>query len=43
MKIGEMDLQIASIAQANELPVATHNARHFRRIPGLQVVDWLTD
>jgi tRNA(fMet)-specific endonuclease VapC len=40
--IGEPDLQIASIAQARALTLATHNRRHFDRIPGLRLTDWLT-
>ncbi len=40
--IGEPDLQIASIANAHGLTVATHNRRHFDRIPGLQITDWLS-
>lgn len=39
--IGETDLQIASVAKANGLTVATHNRRHFDRVPGLQLTDWL--
>ncbi|MFQ5614407.1 MAG: type II toxin-antitoxin system VapC family toxin [Anaerolineae bacterium] len=39
--LSEPDLQIASIALARALPLATHNQRHFARVPGLQLVDWL--
>ena len=43
-RIGEpvayMDLMIAATAIANKLVVATLNARHFAKIPGLQVEDW---
>jgi tRNA(fMet)-specific endonuclease VapC len=39
--VAEPDLQIASIAIVNELPLATHNQRHFHRIPGLILQDWL--
>lgn len=35
------DLQIASIALAHNLALITGNTRHFRRIPGLRVYDWL--
>ena len=38
--IGERDLQIAAIAVARELTVATHNVSEFARVPGLPVVDW---
>jgi len=39
--IAEPDLQIGSIALHYALPLATHNQRHFARVPGLQLVDWL--
>jgi tRNA(fMet)-specific endonuclease VapC len=39
--IAEPDLQIASICLHFDLPLATHNQRHFARVPGLQLVDWL--
>lgn len=40
VQIGDMDLAVAAIAMAHDLGVATCNARHFRRIEGLQVLDW---
>jgi tRNA(fMet)-specific endonuclease VapC len=39
--MAEPDLQIASIVLHHALPLATHNQRHFARVPGLQLVDWL--
>ena len=39
--IGFPDLQIAAIALSRNLAVVTHNLRHFQRVPGLQVADWL--
>jgi tRNA(fMet)-specific endonuclease VapC len=42
-RLADFDLQIASIALANDLPLITHNTRHFTRIPGLQLDDWLVD
>lgn len=39
--LSEPDLQIASIALAHLLPLATHNQRHFDRVPDLKLVDWL--
>ena len=39
--IAEPDLQIASIALENLLPLVTHNQKHFNRIPGLELHDWL--
>jgi len=35
------DLEIAAIALANNLALVTGNDRHFRRIPGLRVYNWL--
>ena len=35
------DLQIASIAIANEFTLITGNLRHFNRVPGLNVENWL--
>lgn len=39
--IGSMDLLIAAHAISRGLVVVTHNTRHFERIPGLQLEDWL--
>lgn len=39
--LSEPDLQIASIALCRALPLVTHNQRHFARVPGLTLVDWL--
>ncbi|MYD66642.1 MAG: type II toxin-antitoxin system VapC family toxin [Chloroflexi bacterium] len=39
--IGEADTQIAAIALANDLTVVTANVRHFERVPGLVVENWL--
>ncbi|MCC5618472.1 type II toxin-antitoxin system VapC family toxin [Nostoc sp. CHAB 5836] len=38
--IGVYDLQIASIAIANNLVLVTHNVGEFSRIEGLQYEDW---
>jgi len=43
MVISERDTQIASIAMANKLTVATHNVREFGRIGKLKVEDWATE
>jgi len=40
-RLADLDLQIASTALASDLPLITHNTRHFSRIPGLQLDDWL--
>jgi tRNA(fMet)-specific endonuclease VapC len=39
--IAEPDLQIASIALHNALPLVSHNQRHFARVPGLKLLDWI--
>ena len=39
--IGHEDTQIAAIALANDLTVVTGNTRHFERVPGLNVENWL--
>ena len=39
--IGEMDTQIAAHALAEDLTLVTHNTRHFERIPGLRLEDWM--
>ena len=40
--IGEMDTQIAAHALALGLSLVTHNMRHFGRVPGLKLEDWMT-
>jgi tRNA(fMet)-specific endonuclease VapC len=39
--LAHADLTIASIALARDLTVVTANVRHFGRIPGLRVENWL--
>ena len=39
--IGDADTRIASIALARRLIVVTRNVRHFSRVPGLAVENWL--
>lgn len=39
--IGDADMRIASIALANDLTVVTANVRHFERVAGLRVENWL--
>lgn len=39
--IAEPDLQIASIALHHTLPLVSHNQRHFARVPGLTLLDWM--
>jgi len=40
-KIGRADILVASIALAHDVTLVTRNARHFRRIPGLRVINWI--
>ena len=40
LRVGTMDLRIASIALARGLTVLTRNTVDFERIPGLTVEDW---
>ena len=35
------DLQIAAIALSRDLTLITGNVRHFGRVPGLRVENWL--
>lgn len=39
--VGDADLRIAAIALTHSLTVVTGNVRHFQRIPGLPVENWL--
>ena len=39
--IGQMDTLIAAHALALGLPLVTHNTRHFKRVPGLTLEDWV--
>jgi tRNA(fMet)-specific endonuclease VapC len=39
--IGDADVRIAAIALANNLIVVTGNVRHFERVAGLVVENWL--
>lgn len=38
-RIGVQDALIAGICRRFELPLATRNARHFRRVRGLRLID----
>jgi tRNA(fMet)-specific endonuclease VapC len=40
LKIGTMDLKIASIALANKATLLTRNAKDFEQIPNLKFEDW---
>lgn len=39
--IGELDTQIAAHAFAENLILVTHNTRHFEKVPGLKLEDWM--
>ena len=39
--IGELDTQIGAHALAEGLILVTHNTRHFERIAGLKLQDWM--
>ncbi|HEV3136801.1 MAG TPA: type II toxin-antitoxin system VapC family toxin, partial [Pirellulales bacterium] len=41
--VNSMDLMIGAIALVHDLTLVTHNTRHFEAIPGLRIVDWLSD
>ena len=42
-RLAEPDLRIATIALANDATLVTGNLRHFARVPGLRVENWLVD
>jgi tRNA(fMet)-specific endonuclease VapC len=39
--IGELDTLIAAHALAEKLILVTHNTRHFEKVPGLKLEDWM--
>jgi tRNA(fMet)-specific endonuclease VapC len=39
--MGVLDTRIAAHALAEDLILVTHNTRHFERVPGLKLEDWL--
>ncbi len=40
-RLDDPDLRIASIALAHDLVLVSGNQRHFRRVPGLRLENWL--
>jgi tRNA(fMet)-specific endonuclease VapC len=40
-RLADPDLRIAAIARAHDITLVTGNTRHFRRVPGLRVENWL--
>ena len=41
-RLEDADLRIAAICVAREFTLITGNVRHFERVPGLRVENWLT-
>ena len=41
--IGDADVRIAAIALSHGLKIVTGNERHFRRVPGLEIENWLEE
>ena len=39
--LDDMDLMIGTTAKSHKMIMVSHNVRHFSRIPGLVVQDWL--
>jgi tRNA(fMet)-specific endonuclease VapC len=42
VRIGTMDLKIASVALARDATLLSRNTRDFGKIPGLRVEDWMS-
>lgn len=42
-RIDKLDLFIAATALCNDYTLVTHNTRHFSRIPGLKIEDWVQE
>jgi tRNA(fMet)-specific endonuclease VapC len=40
LQVRKMDLKIAAITLEHQATLVTRNLRDFKRIPGLQIVDW---
>ena len=40
IRIGTMDLKVASIALANDATLLTRNTKDFQKVPGLRFEDW---
>lgn len=43
IRIGTMDLRIASVVLANSATLITMNLRDYERVPGLRADDWTTE
>ena len=42
LRIGDMDMFIAATALEEDLILVTGNIKHFERIPGLKIENWMT-
>ena len=42
-RLADPDLRIAAIALSRDLTIVTGNVRHFQRVPGLRVENWLAE
>jgi tRNA(fMet)-specific endonuclease VapC len=42
-RLADPDLRIASIAVSRDLTLVTGNVKHFARVPGLRVENWLAE
>ena len=42
-RLGDLDLQIAGIAMRHGASLVTHNLKHFERVTGLTLEDWLQE
>lgn len=40
-RLSDLDLQIAATVLQHDVPLVTHNRRHFDRVAGLVIEDWL--
>ena len=40
-QIGHTDTLIAGVAMASELQLVTNNVEHFKRIKGLEIINWI--
>lgn len=43
VRLEDLDIFIAATALDNDYTLVTHNTRHFSRIPGLKLEDWVQD
>jgi tRNA(fMet)-specific endonuclease VapC len=43
IRVGTLDLRIASIVLANDATLVSRNRRDFERVPGLRIEDWTAE